>query len=239
MKKEVSIMRKDFLKGFADGLPIGLGYLSVAFGFGILAVGSNISAFFAWLISASNLTSAGQAAGVEVIAAGGTLIEMALTQLVINLRYSLMGFSLTQKLDKNFTTPKRLILAFGITDEIFALAASKKGKISAAYMSALIVLPFIGWTGGTLTGAIASNLLPEAAANVMGIMLYGMFIAIFIPAAKKSKPILTAVLIAAAVSIVIKYLLTFISSGFAIILSALIASAVCALLFPVKEDEEQ
>ena len=174
-------MRKAFLKGLSDGLPIGLGYFSVAFGFGIMAVSAKISAFFAWLISATNLTSAGQAAGVEVIANSGTLIEMALTQLVINLRYSLMGFSLTQKLDSSFTTPKRLILAFGITDEIYAMAISQKDKIFASYMAGLMVIPFIGWTGGTLAGAFASQLLPEIISNVMGIMLYGMFIAIIFP----------------------------------------------------------
>lgn len=230
-------MRKAFTKGFSDGLPIGLGYFSVAIGFGILAVNLKISAFFAWLISATNLTSAGQAAGVEIIAACGTLVEMALTQLVINLRYSLMGFSLTQKLDKNFSTPKRMLLAFGITDEIYAVAVSQKGQISASYMAGLIVLPFIGWTSGTLIGAFASQLLPEFISNVMGILLYGMFIAIFVPAAKKSKPILLTVIIAAAFSIIFRYLIPFISGGFSIILSAIIACVVCAVLFPIDEEE--
>lgn len=232
-------MKKDFLKGVSDGLPIGLGYFSVAFGFGIMAVGANISAFFAWLISASNMTSAGQAAGVEVIAAGGTLIEMALTQLVINLRYSLMAFSLTQKLDSSFTTPKRLLFSCCITDEVYAMAVSRKGRISPAYMAGLFLLPFIGWTGGTVAGAFASQLLPEAVSDVMGIMLYGMFIAIFVPVAKKSRPVLVTVLVAAAISILFRYVLTFVGTGFAIILSAVIASAVCGAIFPVKEDEEK
>ena len=229
-------MRKAFLKGLSDGIPIGLGYFSVAIGFGIMAVSSKISAFFAWLISASNLTSAGQAAGVEVIASCGTLLEMALTQLVINLRYSLMGFSLTQKLDSSFTTPKRLILSFGITDEIYAVAVSQKGQISASYMAGLIVIPFIGWTSGTLAGAFASQLLPEAISNAMGIMLYGMFFAVFVPVAKKSRPVLVAVVIAAAISIIIKYFLPFVSAGFSIIISAVVASLVSAALFPIKED---
>ena len=232
-------MRKAFTKGLSDGLPIALGYFSVSIGFGVLAVNLKISAFFAWLISATNLTSAGQAAGVEIIAACGTLIEMALTQLVINLRYSLMGFSLTQKLDKNFSTPKRMLLAFGITDEIYAVAVSQKGQISATYMAGLIVLPFIGWTSGTLIGAIASQLLPEVIANVMGILLYGMFIAIFVPASRKSKPILLTVIISAALSITFKYLLPFISGGFSIILSAIVASVICAALFPIEEEENQ
>ena len=231
-------MRKAFMKGLSDGVPIGLGYFSVAMGFGILAINLKISAFFAWLISATNLTSAGQAAGVEVIAAGGTLIEMALTQLVINLRYSLMGFSLTQKLDNSFTTPKRLVLSMGFTDDIYAMAISQKGKISPAYMTGLIVVPFIGWTSGTVVGAFASQILPEIISDVMGIMLYGMFIAVFVPASKKSKNVLLAVLISAGASIIFKYLLTFVSGGFSNILSAIIASVLCALIFPVKEEKE-
>ena len=234
----MEILRKAFSKGLSDGIPIGLGYFSVALGFGILAVNLKISAFFAWLISATNLTSAGQAAGVEVIAAGGTLIEIALTQLVINLRYSLMAFSLTQKLDSSFTTPKRLILSMGITDEIYAMAVSQKGMISASYMAGLIVIPFIGWTSGTVVGALASQVLPEAISNVMGIMLYGMFIAVFVPASKKSKPVLLTVLIAAASATAFRYLIPGVSSGFAIIISALIACVICALLFPIKEEEE-
>ena len=230
-------MQKDFKKGFSDGIPIGLGYFSVAFGFGILAMSSKISAFFAWLISATNLTSAGQVAGVEIIAASGTIVEMALTQLVINLRYSLMGFSLTQKLDNSFTTPKRLLLAFGITDEIYAVAISQKGKITASYMAGLIVIPFIGWTSGTVAGALANQLLPDIIANNMGILLYGMFIAVFIPAAKKSKAVLVTVIIASIISILLKYFLPSVSSGFSVIISAVIAAIICAALFPVSEEE--
>ena len=231
-------MRKAFSKGLIDGLPIGLGYLSVSFGFGIFAVSLKIPAFYAWLISATNLTSAGQAAGVEIIAACGTILEMALTQLIINLRYSLMGFSLTQKLDGSFTTPKRLLLSFGITDEIYAVAISRQGKISASYMLGLIVLPFIGWTTGTAIGALAGELLPSFISNAMGILLYGMFIAIFVPPAKKSKPVLLTVLLATAFSLIFKYLLPSVSFGFAIIISALFSSAICAAIFPIKEAAE-
>ena len=231
-------MKKDLSLGLLYGLPIGLGYLSVSFGFGILAVSLNIPAFYAWLISATNLTSAGQAAGVEIIAAGGALIEMALTQLVINLRYSLMGFSLTQKLDKSFTTSKRLLLSFGITDEIYAVAISQKGKISASFMLGLIILPFIGWTSGTALGAFVGELLPPLISNAMGILLYGMFIAIFVPPAKKSRSVLLTVILSAAFSLVFKFLLPSVSFGFAIIISALASSAICAAFFPIKEAVE-
>lgn len=231
-------MRKKFVKGLLDGMPIGIGYLSVAFGFGIFSVKLGIPVLHALLISATCLTSAGQVAGVEVIAACGSLAEIAITQLIINLRYSLMGFSLTQKLDEGFTTGKRMLLSYGITDEVFAVAISQKGKISPSYMVGLITLPFLGWTCGTLMGALASQLLPKAITDAMGILLYGMFIAVFTPPARKSKPILLAVVIAAGISVMIKYLFPFISGGFAIILSAVIASLICAALFPISDEEE-
>ena len=127
-------MKGVYLKGLSHGIPIALGYCSVSFGFGILAVNAGLPVWSAVLISLSNLTSAGQAAGIEVIAAAGGILEMVLTQFVINLRYALMGFSLSQKLDRSFTTPRRLVLSFGITDEVFGVAASQKGKISARYL---------------------------------------------------------------------------------------------------------
>ncbi len=231
-------MRTDFTKGLSHGVPIALGYLSVSFGFGILAVSLNIPVLGTALISLTNLTSAGQAAGVEIIAAAGTLIEMALTQLVINIRYALMGFSLSQRLDGSFTTPKRMLISFGITDEVYAVAISQPGRLSASYMMGLILLPVIGWTSGTLLGAVAGQLLPSAIANAMGIVLYGMFLAIIIPPARGDKKVLAVVVMAAACSVLFKYALTFVSGGFAVILSALIAAVVAAILFPVKQKEE-
>ena len=231
-------MKQQFFKGLKDGVPIFLGYFSVSFGFGILCINLGLSIAAAVSISLTNLTSAGQVAGVGIIAAGGTLIEMALAQLVINLRYSLFGISLSQKLDASFTTPHRIIASFGITDEIFAVAISGSGKISAKYMAGLIALPIIGWTSGTFLGAVAGSLLPQFITNAMGILLYGMFIAIFTPAAKKEKGVLAVVVIAAVISVIFKYLLSFISSGFAIILTALIAATFGAIFFPKKEETE-
>lgn len=232
-------MKSQFLKGMSHGIPIALGYLSVSFGFGIMAVKSGLSILAAAAISVTNLTSAGQAAGVSIIAAGGTLIEMALTQLVINIRYSLMAISLSQKLDGTFTTGRRLIAAYGITDEIFGVASSQKGKITASYMYGLIFISFLGWTIGTILGASAGQLLPETVTNAMGIVLYGMFLAIIIPPSRKSRKILTVVVIAAAISILFKYLITGVSGGFAVIISAVAASAAGALLFPVSDEEAE
>ena len=228
---------KLFLKGIKDGIPIALGYLSVAFGFGILAVSMGLSVLQAVGISASNLTSAGQVAGVEIIAAGGTLVEIILTQLVINIRYSLMGISLSQKLDGSFGTLQRLIVSFGITDEIFAVSYAQKGKIKPVYMYGLILIAFLGWTSGTLVGAAAGAVLPESVMSAMGLLLYAMFVAIIIPAARENKGALFTVVAAACLSVVFKYAVPSLSSGFSVIISAIAAAAVAALLFPVKEEE--
>lgn len=231
-------MKSQFSKGILHGIPIGLGYLSVSFGFGIMAVRAGLTILQAVGISVTNLTSAGQAAGVNIIAAGGTLIEMALTQLVINIRYALMGLSLSQKLDGKFNTLHRAIASFGITDEIFAVASSQPNKISPKYMYGLIFISFVGWSTGTFLGAAAGQLLPEAVTSAMGIVLYGMFLAIIIPPSRKEKSVLTVVLVGAGISMLFKYVLTFVSGGFAVIISAVLAAAVGALLFPIKEESE-
>ena len=229
-----------FKCGLKDGIPIALGYLSVSFGFGISAVNGGLSPLAAVIISLTNLTSAGQVAGVEVILALGTLIEMALTQLTINVRYSLMSLSLSQKLDQSFTLPHRLIASFGITDEVFGVASSKKDPLKPIYMYGLILLPFIGWTLGTLLGAVAGNILPQSVNSALGIAIYGMFVAIVLPPAKREMGVLAASLISIGVSLALAFipLFSFITSGFAIIVSALAAAVVAALLFPIKEEDE-
>lgn len=231
-------MKSQFVKGMSHGVPIMLGYLSVSFGFGIMAVKAGLPVSAAVLISALNLTSAGQAAGVTIIAAGGTIIEMILTQLTINIRYALMALSLSQKLDKSFKLPQRLAVSYGITDEIFAVASAQPEKLSPLYMAGLILVAFIGWVSGTFLGAAAGQLLPKSLTDAMGIVLYGMFIAIIIPPSRKSKKVLTVVVIAAGISILFRYLITAVSGGFAVIISAVAASAAGALLFPVNDGEE-
>ena len=230
-------MKKQFLTGLKDGIPIALGYLSVSFGFGILCISLGLSIAAAVGISATNLTSAGQVAGVGIIAAGGTLVEMALTQLVINIRYSLMALSLSQKLDDKFRTPQRLLAAYGITDEIFAVAHSKEGKLTPRYMYGMILVAVLGWTLGTVLGAVAGEILPQAVTDAMGILLYGMFLAIILPEARRSRGALLVVAVAAGISILLYYVFTAVSGGFAIILSAVAAAVIGAVLCPVEEEE--
>lgn len=228
-------------KGLIDGIPIALGYLSVSFSFGILCAKGGMRILGAILISLTNLTSAGQLAGVGIIFALGSLSEMALAQLIINLRYSLMSISLSQKADDSFNTLRRMIVAFGVTDEIYAVASSQKGLINPRYMYGLMILPIVGWTGGTALGAIAGDMLPTDMVNALGIALYAMFIAIVLPPATKHRGVLICALISAAISCLIAYvpIFDFISGGFAIIICAVLAATLAAILFPIKEDEEE
>jgi len=230
--------RHDFIRGIAHGIPISLGYLSVSFGFGILAVNLGLSALSASVISASNLTSAGQAMGVKVIAAGGTLLEMALVQIVINLRYSLMALSLSQKLHPSFTTGHRLLASYGITDEIFAVCSAQPKPLTPAYMYGMILIAAVGWITGTALGGAAGQLLPDSVSDAMKIVLYSMFIAIVVPPSKKNRKVLAVVLAAAGLSVLFRYVLTFVSEGFAVIICAAGAAALGAAFFPHEEDEE-
>ena len=231
--------RSDLLRGLGNGLPIGLGYLSVSFGFGIMASRAGLSVTETTLISLTNLTSAGQAAGVDVIASHGSLMEMALVQLTINIRYALMALTLSQKLGSRFTLPRRLLAAYGITDEIFAVCAAEKGEIQPSYMYGVILIATIGWVLGTFLGAAAGSLLPQAVTDALGIVLYGMFIAIIVPPARRERPVLFTVAVAAGLSLVCRYLLTMLSGGFAVILCAVVAAAAAAWLFPIKDEEEE
>ncbi len=224
-------------KGLRDGIPICLGYFAVSFAFGILAVKGGCTIFESVLISLTNLTSAGQFAGLTVIVQAGTLLEMAVTQLVINARYMLMSIALSQKVDSDFRGIWRWILGFGITDEIFAAAIQSDSPIKKSYFGGLMFLPIIGWTGGTFFGAFLGNILPQILTNALGVALYGMFIAVVVPKSAEDKRVFAVALLAVIISILFKYVPVFagISSGFAIIICAVIASAAGALLFPVEE----
>ena len=230
-------MKNRFLRGMSHGIPICLGYLSVSFGFGILAVKAGLSVFQASVISAANLTSAGQKAGLDVIAAGGAIIEMILLQLTINIRYSLMALSLSQKLDRSFTTPHRFLASYGITDEIFAVCSAQKEPLTPAYMYGMIFIAAVGWVTGTALGAAAGELLPAAVSTAMEIVLYGMFIAIVIPPAKKQHGVLFAAVLAAALSVMFRFAIPAVSEGFAMIISAVASALLTALIFPVKDEE--
>lgn len=237
----ISLEPSESQKGFMDGMPIGLGYFPVSFSFGILAVSHGLSWWEATLISMTNLTSAGQFAGLSIMTAAGSYLEMAVAQLIINMRYSLMSISLSQKVDSSISGISRWITGFGVTDEIFVMAMNKKGGVGRKYFFALMSLPYVGWALGTLTGALCGEILPAIVCKALGVALYGMFIAILIPAMKQNHKILSVVLIAIALSCSFKWLpiLNKVSVGFSIILCAILASAIGAYFFPVEESESQ
>ncbi len=224
--------------GLRDGIPIGLGYLSVSFTFGMMAVAAGFPIWVAVAISMTNLTSAGQFAGLSMITAAAGYLEIALTQLVINIRYALMSLSLSQKLDPKTKTLPRLAISFGITDEIFAVASTQRQGVGQRYMGGLITIPYLGWALGTLLGAAAGMLLPAAVQSALGIAIYGMFLAIIVPAAKKSLPIFVVVITAVFLSCLFRWApgLNQVSGGFVIILCSVAAAALGALCFPKKEE---
>ncbi|MGN1126351.1 MAG: AzlC family ABC transporter permease [Ruminococcus sp.] len=231
----------DIKKGLKDGIPIALGYISVSFTFGLQSVHSGLSWWEAVMISLTNLTSAGQFAGLDILVRGGGFwIEMACAQLVINLRYSLMSLSLSQKADKSVSGIHRWLIGFGITDEIFAVAMGNRNDVSNKYLYALIFLPIVGWTSGTLLGALAGQVLPMVVRDSLCIAIYGMFLAIIIPPAKKDSAILKVIVISVLLSCAFKWmpLLNQVSSGFVIIICTVVASLIGAIFFPIKEEEE-
>ena len=203
--------RESFRKGMKDGVPIALGYFAVSFTFGMMAVAGGLSIWQAVLISLTNLTSAGQFAGLDIIFAGGSMWEMAMTQLIINLRYCLMSFSLSQKFRREESGILKYIAAFGITDEI-----------------------------GTLAGGISGSLLPDFMLSALSVAIYGMFLAIIIPPSKKSRPVLGVVVASMAVSTVfaVTPVLKQVSSGFMIIITTLLVAGLAAYFCPLEEKGE-
>ncbi|MBQ8869434.1 MAG: AzlC family ABC transporter permease [Oscillospiraceae bacterium] len=233
--------QNSFKKGITDGLPICVGYFSVSFAFGIFAVASGLTVLQALLISMTNLTSAGQLAAVPIICAGGGLIELAISQLVINSRYALMSVSLSQKLAPNVKGIHRFLVAFGNTDEIFAVSVSNKGTVGYKYMYGLILTPVLGWSAGTVIGAVAGNILPAVVTTSLGVAIYGMFIAIVVPQAKSDKAAAMCVFISVILSCAFKYIpvLNTVPSGFVIIICAVAASVIMALVAPIKIETEE
>ena len=206
---------KEFRAGVSGGVPVGLGYFSVSFGFGAMAVSQGVKVLDSVLISATNLTSAGQFAGLTLIVAAAGLWEH-------------IGFW------------TRLPIAFINTDEIFALAMARKEPLTVPFMLGLGTLPILGWTGGTLCGALAGSVLPPSFQAALGVMLYGMFIAIVVPPAKKEKEIFFAVVLALTCSCLFAWvpMLQQVSAGISIVICTVAAAALCAALFPIKEEEE-
>ena len=230
---------KEYRTGVRTGLPVGLGYFSVSFGFGAMAVSKGLGVGHATLISASNLTSAGQFAGLGVIVDNSGLWLMILTQLIINSRYALMSLALSQRMGEKIGVLPRLCIAFINTDEVFALAMARQQELTVPFLYGLGLLPIIGWVSGTLFGALAGSILPQSIRTALGVMLYGMFVAIVIPPAKQERPVAVAALLALIFSSLFTWVpaLSKAPTGTPIVICTVVAAALCAWLFPIKEEE--
>jgi predicted branched-subunit amino acid permease len=230
-----------YIQGVKDGLPIGIAYLAVSFTVGIYAVQNNLSAWMALCISLSNFTSTGEVAGIGLIAISAPLFEIATTVLIINLRYAVMSLSLSQQFESSLPTWKRIIYSFFITDEVFALCALNGKKVTGKYFLGTATLPYILWSLGTFLGALVNNILPERIQVALGIAIYCMFIALVIPPARSNKAILFCVAISTALSCLFYYCpgLNKISTGFRVIIVGIVASIICAFIFPIKDEDEK
>ena len=236
--KTTKSSRLEYYEGIKKGLPITMGYIPVSFTFGLMAVNGGLPAWMAIFISMSNLTSAGQFAGTSLIINNGSLFEIALTTFVINIRYMLMSLSISQKISPDMKRALRSIIAFGITDETFTIAAMEDKEITFPFMLGLETGPTLGWVFGTALGAISCSFLPEVLQSSMGIALYAMFIALVVPESKKSKAVLKVTLTGVLISCIFTWtpLLNNISGGWRIIIATIIASSMGAICFPREDD---
>lgn len=235
-----TVFNLTFKKGLKDGLPIAIGYLSVSFAFGILAVNSDLPIWAPIITSLTNFTGTGQFVGTTLIAASASIAEIAFTLLIINARYVLMSISLSQRLEK-VSIWKKLIIAFGNTDEIFAVAVSKYCDLNFKYMAGLILCSFTGWVGGTALGALCGSIIPQSILSAMGIALYAMFIAIIIPPAKKSRAVLLVIALGALISVAIYYIpfINQLNSSWRIIIAGVVSTLIGTFAMPLKDEPKE
>ncbi len=234
-----TINNSNYIDGLKSGIPIAMGYLAVSFTLGIAAKKVGITAAQATIMSITNSTSAGEFAAISAIAAGTSYFELAVMQFVINLRYMLMSCSLSQKIDRSFPLIHRFIMGFGITDEIFGVSVSRKGKLNPYFTYGAMSLAIPAWAMGTMLGVIMGTVLPGNVVSALSVALYGMFIAIIIPPARENKVLAGLVAVSMVVSLLFSKLpfVKSISAGTKVIVLTVIIAGIAAVLFPVEEDD--
>ncbi len=227
-------------EGFRDGIPIGLGYLAVSFSLGVAARNAGLSAFQGFLVSLLNNASAGEYAGFTVIAANGAYFEIFLMTLIANARYLLMSCALSQKFSPDTPLIHRIFVGYDVTDEIFGITIARPGMLDPFYSYGAILIAAPAWAGGTALGVIAGNLLPARAVSALSVALFGMFLAVIIPPARKNRVIALFVLVSFAASFAATYLplISQLSGGTRTIILTVLISAIAAILFPVNEEED-
>lgn len=231
---------KAFFRGFRDGIPIGLGYFAVSFGLGIACRAAELNAFQGFLLSLLNNASAGEYGGITAISSDAGLLVTALMMLVINARYLLMSCALSQRLPPDTTLAQRMIVAFELTDEVFGLAISRPGLLDVRYYYGAMCAAMPGWSLGTTLGVVMGNLMPVWAVSGFSVMLFGMFLAIIVPAGKQDRVVLGCILVSFLASYLAAQLplLRELSESMRILLLTIAISAAAAILFPKKEADE-
>lgn len=234
-----NLSHSDTLRGLRDGLPIGLGYFAVAFSLGITAKNAGLSPFQGFVASFLNHASAGEYALFTLIGENAAFFEVALVIFITNIRYLLMSAALSQKLSPDTPMLHRVLVGFGITDEIFGLGIAEKGRLSVRYILTAFLLADIMWSSGTFSGIVAGNILPAAVVSALSVAIYGMFLAIIIPPARKNRVIFALVAVSFALSLLFSVapLLSDLSSGTKTMVLTIAISAAAALLFPVKDEK--
>lgn len=228
------------IRGFKDGIPIGLGYLAVSFSLGIVAGNAGLSVFQSFLVSALCNASAGEYAGITSIAADAAYLEIAVVTLITNARYLLMSCALSQRMAPGTKLRHRLLTGFYVTDELFGISVAGDGYIDPFYMYGAVMAAAPGWALGTALGALAGNILPIRVVSALSVALYGMFLAVIIPQAKKSKVVAGIILLCFAASYAAARLpvISGLSDGTRTIILTIVISAAAALIFPRSESEE-
>ncbi len=232
---------QEYRAGVRDGIPIALGYFAVSFTFGMMAVTGGLKIFQAVLTSVTNVTSAGQFAALTIIFGDGSYLEVILTTLIINLRYSLMSFAVSQKIDDKGHSIHRYLVAFGMTDEIFGISINHRERINPFYNYGAMSVAIPGWCLGTLLGAVLGNVLPAMVISALSVAIYGMFMAIIIPPAEKNKALYVVILVSMLLSAAFTYLplLKQLTGGFVIIIITVGVAAVAAVIQPVPDPEQE
>ena len=231
-----------YKKGLKDGIPIALGYFAVAFTLGIAAEKAGLTAMQTFTLTGTTLASAGGYAGINVIAAMGGYLEMFLTMLIVNARYLLMSCSLSQKISPKTSTLHRMGIAFGVTDEIFGISSAVSGYLNPFYNYGAMTVSIPAWASGAALGVILGNVLPSSVMSALSVAIFGMFLAIIIPPAKENKVIMGGIIASFALSFLFNKLPIIannISSGMQVIILTVLIAFVLAILFPVKEKDDE
>lgn len=231
--------KNEFTLGLRDGVPIALGYFAVAFSLGINAANAGLNPFQGFLASFFTKASAGEYAGYTAIASNAPYLEMALVILIANARYFLMSCSLCQNLDPKTSFLHRILMGNCITDEVFAISVTRPKYLNPFYSYGAILIASVFWASGTALGIFLGNIMPPLVVSALSVALYGMFLAIIVPAGRKDKKILSIVVVSFALSFACSkiHLLSKFSGGTKVIILTVVISTAAAFLFP-KRDEE-